>query len=110
MRPSSVTVTTATFSDWIPVDWTRKPFELGVQIKNLTTTTTATWKVQLTSDDIFDPAVTAVAIDAPSPFEAGSQAANEIGVITVPCRAVRLNVSALDANNNVTITVLQGRV
>jgi hypothetical protein len=109
MRPSTITIATTTFSNWIPVDWTRKPFELGVQIKNLTTTTTATWKVQLTSDDIFDPDVTAVAIDAPSPFEAGSQAANEIGVITVPCRAVRLNVTAVDAANSVTMTVLQGR-
>ncbi len=109
MRPSSVTVSTATFSNWIPVDWTRKPFELGVQVKNLTTTTTATWKLEITDDDIFDPNVTPTAFDAPSPFEAGSQAASEICVITVPCRAVRLNVSALDAANNVTITVFQGR-
>lgn len=109
MRPKSVTVTTVTFSNWIPVDWTRKPFELGVQVANLTTTTTATWKLEITSSDIFDPTVTPVAITAPSPFEAGNQSANEIGVITVPCRAVRLNVSALDSANRVTMTVLQGR-
>lgn len=109
MRPTSVTVATTTFSAWIPVDWARKPFELGVQVASLTTTTTATWKLEITNSDIFDPAVTPVAITAPSPFEAGTQAADEIGVITVPCRAVRLNVSAVDAANSVTMTVLQGR-
>lgn len=105
MRPTSVTLSSVANSAWIPVDYTQANFNLGVQVIN---TGTATWAVQVTSDDIFDPTVTPVAQNAPasSGLEAGTT--NEISNITVPIRAIRLSVSAW-TSGVVTMTVIQGR-
>ena len=103
MRPTSVTVSSATSSAWIPVDYTQANFTLGLQVVQ---TGTATWSVQCTSDNIFDSTVTPAAIAAPSPMDTGTT--NEIGNLTVPVSAVRLNVSSW-TSGDVTLTVVQGR-
>lgn len=103
MRPTSVTVSSATSSAWIPVDYTQNNFNVGIFISM---TGTATWSVQVTSDNIFDPTVTPVAIAALSPLDTNTT--NEIGSITTPVRAIRLNVSAW-TSGDVVMTVVQGR-
>jgi hypothetical protein len=54
---------------------------------------------------VFDPDVTPTAITAPDPLNTGT--GNEIGSITTPIRAVRLNATI--TGGNVTMTVIQGR-
>lgn len=103
MRPTSVTLSSVANSAWIPVDYTQANFNVGLQV---VVTGTAVWAVQVTSDDIFDPTVTPTAITAPAPMDAGPT--SEIGNLTVPVRAVRLNVSSW-TSGTVTLTVIQGR-
>jgi hypothetical protein len=102
MRPKTVTVTDATTSAWIPVDYTQNAFSLGIQVDVVSGT--PTWVVQCTMDDIFNSAVTPTAIAAPSPLETGTT--DEIGAITIPCRAVRLSQSGTGVSK---FTVIQGR-
>lgn len=104
MRPTSVTVGSQTSSAWIPVNYKQTPFNLGIQV---TGSGTNTWKVEMTSDDIFDSTVTPTAVTAPSPLETGSGATAEQGSITIPCRAVRLTISAY-TSGSATMTVIQG--
>lgn len=103
MRPTSVTVSSATSSAWIPVDYTQANFNLGLQVVQ---TGTATWSVQCTMDNIFDSTVTPTAIAVPAPMDTGTT--SDSGASTVPCRAVRLNVSSW-TSGDVTLTVIQGR-
>ena len=103
MRPTSVTISSVANSAWIPVDYTQSNFNLGLQV---IATGTATWSVQCTMDDIFDPSITPTATNVPSPMDAGT--VSEIGNSTVPCRAVRLSVTGW-TSGTVTLTVIQGR-
>ena len=103
MRPTSVTVSATGTSAWIPVDYRQAPFNLGIAV-DVSAGATLTWVVEVTMDDVFDAAVTPVAITAPSPLEAGN--ADEIGAITIPCRAVRLNATI--TGGTATMTVIQG--
>ena len=107
MRPKSVTVSSQTASAAIPVDYTQQAFNLGVAVVS---TGTLTWSVQVTLDNVLDPTVTPTWIAAPSStgLEAGTGGTNEVSVITVPCRAVRLNVSAW-TSGSATMTIVQGR-
>ncbi len=105
MRPTSVTVSSQTTSAAIPVDRAQSVFNLGISVVS---TGTLTWSVEVTMDNIFDPAVTPTWITAPAPFETGAGGTNEVGSITVPCTAVRLNVSAY-TSGSATMTVVQGR-
>jgi len=102
MRPTSVTVTNAETSAWIPVDYTKTAFNLGVMVD--VTSGTPTWVVQITMDDVFDPTVTATAVAAPAPLETGTT--DEVGKIDVPCRAVRITQSGTGVSK---MTVIQGR-
>lgn len=102
MRPTSVTVTNAATSAWIPVDYTQNNFNVGIHVD--VTSGTPTWVVQTTADDIFDPTVTPTAIAALSPLDTGTT--DEQGSITVPCRAVRLTQSGTGVSK---MTVIQGR-
>ena len=104
MRPTSVTVSATGNSNWIPVDYTQNNFNLGIQVV-VSGGASLTWVVQLTSDDVFDPDVTPTAITAPDPLNTGT--GNEIGSITTPVRAVRLNATV--TSGTVTMTVIQGR-
>jgi len=102
MRPTSVTVTNAATSNWIPVDYTMSTFNLGIMVD--VTSGTPTWVVQVTMDDVFDPTITPTAVAAPTPLETGTT--DEVGNITIPCRAVRLTQSGTGVS---TMTVIQGR-
>ncbi len=104
MRPTSVTVTRAgsgASSAWIPVDHYRQNFNLGIQVD--VTAGTPTWKVETTSDNIFDSSVTPIAVTAAAPLDTGTT--DETGSITVPVRAVRLTLSA---DGTCKMTVVQG--
>jgi hypothetical protein len=104
MRPTKVTVTATGTSAWIPVDRTQANFNLGIMV-DVSAGATLTWVVEVTMDDVQDPLVTPTAVTAPAPLEAGS--ADEIGNITIPCTAVRLNATI--TGGTVTMTVVQGR-
>lgn len=102
MRPTSVTVTNAATSTWIPVDYTKTAFNLGIMVD--VTSGTPTWVVQVTMDDPFDSTITPTAVAAPAPLETGTT--DEVGSITVPCRAVRITQTGTGVS---TMTVVQGR-
>ncbi len=104
MRPTSVTVSATGSSNWIPVDYAQSTFNLGIQV-DVSGGASLTWVVQMTSDDIFDPNVTPTAFTAPSPLDTGT--GDEVGSITVPCRAIRLNATVV--SGSATMTVVQGR-
>lgn len=106
MRPTSVTVVTsgsAGNSDWIPVDYTQANFNLGIMVDAIAGT--PSWVVQMTMDDPFDTTITPTAVAAPAPLEAGTT--DEVGNITIPCRAVRLYHAASSGTS--VMTVIQGR-
>lgn len=102
---SSVTLSSATSSSWIPVDYTQSNFNLGVAVVS---SGTLTWKIEVTLDNPLDPSITPNAITAPDPLNTGSGGLNEAASITIPCRAVRLTVGTY-ASGSATITVIQGR-
>ena len=102
MRPKSYTLTATGTTAWIPVNYRQDDFNIGIQI-DVTGTITG-WLVEVTMDDVFNPAVTPVAVAAPAPLEAGTT--DEIGAITVPCRAIRLNATI--TSGSVKMTVVQG--
>lgn len=104
MRPTSITISATGATAWIPVDYTQANFNLGIQVV-VSGGASLTWAVQITSDDIYDPAVTPTATTVAAPLDTGT--ATEISNITIPCRAVRLNTTIL--SGTATITVIQGR-
>ena len=104
MRPTSVTVSATGSSAWIPVDHTQRNFNVGIQV-DVSAGATLTWVVQMTSDDIFDSSVTPTAFTAPSPLDTGT--GDEVGNITIPCRAIRLNATV--TSGSATMTLVQGR-
>ena len=102
MRAQSVTLSSATTSNAIPMDYAIAPFSVSLAG---VVTGTATWKVQYTYDDVFNPNVT------PNWFDHATltgKTANADGTITNPVKAVRLNVTAY-TNGTITLTILQGR-
>lgn len=102
---STVTVSSATSSSWIPVDYTQSNFNLGIAVIS---SGTLTWKVELTLDNPLDASVTPTAITVPDPLSSGIGGSNEVASITIPCRAIRLTVDTY-TNGSATITVIQGR-
>lgn len=101
MRPQVVSVTSTTPSAWIPVDMYQTPFNIGF---GCVVSGTATYKVQHTFDDVFDPTVTPTAFDHAT---VTGKTANTDGNYSYPVRAIRLNASAV--SGSVTMTILQGR-
>lgn len=108
MRPTSISVSSQATSSWVPVDYTQTPFNLGIQVSTAGETTGLAWKVEYTLDDIFDPAVTPIVNTAPDPLNTGTHSADEVGSLTIPCRAVRLNVTSY-TDGTCTMTIVQGR-
>jgi hypothetical protein len=104
MRPTSVTVSATGSSAWIPVDYTQANFNVGISV-DVSAGASLTWVVQVTMDDVFDSTVTPVAFTALSPLDTGT--GDEIGSVTVPCRAIRLNATI--ASGTATMTLVQGR-
>ncbi len=101
MRPTSVTVTNAASSAWIPVNYRQNSFNVGIQVD--VTSGTPTWKIEVTLDNIFDPAVTPTAITAAAPLDTGTT--DEYSNITSPIRAVRLTQTGTGVS---VLTVVQG--
>jgi hypothetical protein len=104
MRPTSVTVSSATSSAWIPVNYRQNSFNVGIQV-DVSAGATLTWVVETTSDNVFDSSVTPTAIVAAAPLDTGT--GDETGNITIPVRAVRLRISAFTSGSAV-MTVIQG--
>jgi hypothetical protein len=107
MRPTKVTVTTSgsgAESAWIPLNYRQDDFNVGIMID--VTSGTPTWVVQMTMDDIFDTAVTPTAVTVPAATGLETGTGDEVGNITIPCRAIRLTHSASTGTS--TMTVIQG--
>jgi hypothetical protein len=102
MRPIVVTKAGSTGTTaWIPMDYKQSPFNVGLAV---VLSGTATYDVEHTFDDIFDPNVT------PTAFKHSvltAQTTNKDGNYAFPVRAIRLNVTAW-TSGNATITLLQG--
>jgi len=103
MRPTNVTVSSATTSATIPVDWKQNPISITLSCV-VNGGGTLTYKAQYTTDDIYDPTVTPTWIDHATITGA---TANAVGNIAFPVRAVRLNVTAY-TSGSVTMTIIQG--
>lgn len=101
MRPMRVTVSSATTSSPLPVDFKQSPVNIGIGV---VVTGTCTYSVQHTFDDIFDPLVTPTWLDNATLAAATT---NQSGNYAFPVRAVRLNVTAW-TSGTATMTVIQG--
>ena len=102
MRPKKITVSAVAASAWLPVDYKQDPMNLSVGC--VVVSGTATYSVEYTFDDVFDPAVTPVAF-ALSTINAATTSKD--GVINQPVRAIRLNVTA-GTSPVVSMTMIQG--
>lgn len=103
MRPIVVTVSSATVSNTIPMDWNRDVFSVGFGV---VVTGTLTYTVQYTFDDVYSPTfnpATATWFNHPV---VASQTASNVGNFAFPIRGMRLNVTAYTSGSAV-MTVLQ---
>lgn len=99
MRPTSVTLGSATTSEPIPLDYRQSPFSVGIGV---VVSDTATFKVQHTFDNV-------LAGDTPTWFDHadGAKTASDDFNYAFPVMAIRLNVTNW-TSGTVTMTVLQG--
>ena len=98
MRPQTTAALAAVTTEVIKVDWEQVDFRVGLQLVQSGTNTVA---VELTLDDPDDEAgATWTAIP-------GGLTASGIAELTVPCRAVRLNMTAF-TNGSAQLTAVQG--
>ncbi len=104
MRPTSTTVSSVANSAWIPVNYRQSSFNVGLQV-DVSAGASLTWRIETTSDNIFDTSITPTAITAAAPLDTGT--GDEVGNITIPVRAVRLAVT-IHASGSATLTVIQG--
>jgi hypothetical protein len=102
MRLQSVTVSSQAASAAIPLDREANPFSVGLKVVVTGTNTSA---VEVTLDDVFNPAVTPT-WTALTGLTALTATAN--GNIAFNCTAVRLNVTAF-TNGSATLQVMQGK-
>ena len=100
MRRVVTTVTGVANSPAIPMDHRAQFFNVGIEA---TVSATATYNVQFTLDDIYNPAITPTWFNVASPFTGAT--ANQVGNLLIPCSAMRLNVTA--STGSVTLTLLQ---
>lgn len=103
MRPQKITVSAVAASNWIPVDYKQSPMNVGVAC--VVVSGTATYTVEYTFDDIFDPTVTPVAFALTA---ITAQTTSKEATINQPIMAVRLNVTA-GTSPVVAMTLLQGQ-
>lgn len=99
MRRVVQTVSGVANSPAIPMDHRAQFFNVGIET---IVSATATYNVQFTMDDIYS-AVAPTWFNIPSPFTGAT--ANQATNFTVPCSAIRLNVTA--STGTVTLTLLQ---
>ena len=106
MRPQVLTQTATGTSAWIPMDFRKIPFNLGLQC--VLNSGTATFNVEYTMDEIWTNSdtgngTTIAAFVSPISAATTSTTSN----IAFPVRAVRLNITA-GSTPNLTFTALQG--
>jgi hypothetical protein len=104
MRPFTKTLSATGSTNWLPINYSQNAFNIGVQVV-VSGGASLVWIVEITNDDIYNPAVTPVATVAPAPLDTGT--ATEVGNITIPCRAIRL--TATITSGTATMTAIQGR-
>ncbi len=102
MQPKKITVTGVAASNWIPLDIMQAPFNVAVGC--IVVSGTATYNLEYTYDNIFDPTVTPL-VWINSVISAATTTKDT--VINQPVRAVRLNVTAGVAPV-VSFTIIQG--
>lgn len=102
MRPQTVTVSSATTSSTIPVDWRAKPFELSLVVE-LSAGADLTYKVQYSVTDLQPAGATLVWHDHSS---LAALTASASGNLAFPVRAVRLNVTA-HTSGSATLNIVQ---
>jgi len=100
MPAQQVTVSSATTSAPLPLDFRASSFQVGF---GCVVTGTLTYKVQHTFDDVQNPLVTPTWFDHP---DVTSKTANADGNYAFPILAMRLNVTAY-TSGSVTMSVLQ---
>lgn len=99
MRPVTLTVTGVGISPVVPMDFRAQNFNVGFGCE---ITGTATYSVQHTFDDIYNPAITPVWFNHAF---VNAATTNQDGNYAFPIRAMRLNVTA--STGSVTINILQ---
>lgn len=105
MRPKTTNALgSVTNTNWYPVNSASADFNVGITV-NVSAGASLTWVVQTTNDDVFNSAVTPAGVVAASPLDTGT--GSEIGAITTPCRAVRLQCTVW-ASGTVSMTIVQG--
>jgi hypothetical protein len=107
MRRVVEVVTGVANSASIPMDHRAQFFNVGIEVL---VSATATYNVQYTLDDIYNPLITPTWFNVTTTIPvAGTTfvgaSANAVGNVTVPCSAMRLNVTA--STGTVTMTLLQ---
>ena len=102
MRLKKVTITGVANSAWIPVDREQTPFNIGFGCT--IDSGTATYTVQHTFDDVYDPNVTPVAFNNSS---VAAKTTNADGNYAFPVTAIRLSVSA-GSSPVVSMAMIQG--
>lgn len=107
MRRVVETVTGVANSPVIPLDYRAQVFNVGIQA---VVSATATYNVQYTLDDIYNSAITPTWTNVTTTIPTSGTvltgaSTNEVANITIPCSALRLNVTA--STGTVTITVIQ---
>ena len=105
MTPQVISLSSATSTAWIPVDYKQNPFNIDVAVV-LSNTPNLTYKVEYTLDDVFNPAITPTAF---SHSTLVGLTANRQAPITSPVRAIRLTITAW-ISGTATMTALQGAV
>jgi len=103
MTPQVISLSSATSTAWIPVDYKQNPYNINLSLV-FSNTPNLTCKVEYTLDNIFDSTVTPTAFTHATLTGITS---NTIGTITSPVRAIRLTVTSW-TSGTVTLTALQG--
>ena len=104
MRPVRVTVSSQTASAPIPLNPLIGQFVVGLGAH--VNSGTLTYQVQYTYDDVYSPTFSAGSATWFTHSTITGKSADFDGVITIPCTAVRLNVTAW-TSGSVTLTVIQ---
>lgn len=99
MRRVVNTVTGVANSPVIPMDHRAQFFNVGIEA---VVSATATYNVQFTLDDVYNSAITPTWFNITG-FTGAT--ASAVGNLTIPCSAIRLNVTA--STGTVTLTLLQ---
>lgn len=102
MRPASVSLAAGVTgpSAWLPIDPYTDADLNGLFVKFVSTGSAA---VEITPDDVFNPAVTPIAFALPTPF--APAAANAYGQLPLAAKAVRLNATANVGGVTLTVVV-----